>query len=175
MNAILLRQPLPKGALEKCAELYCAIWREPPWNEEFWKPEDVLQDLAKELAEPFAQIVLASTEKEVIGFTWGYRVSKEEMAEISGNNQLDYLFTRNAWIFYVDELGVESNFRQRGIGEKLSRELLCLARKDGANLALLRTDVLAKSARILYEKLGFQELLARDKKYPDRSYWMLAI
>lgn len=175
MNTSLLNQPLSKNTLEKCAQLYCAIWREPPWNEDFWKTEDVLQDLAKELSEPFAQIVLASAQEEIIGFTWGYQVSKEKMAEISGNNQLDYLFTRNARIFYVDELGVGSEFRQRGIGEKLSRELLRLAKKDSTNLVLLRTDVLATSARILYEELGFQELPVRDKKYPDRSYWMLAI
>lgn len=175
MNTLLLSPPLPQNALEKCAELYCAIWREPPWNEDFWKPEAVMRDLAKELAEPFAQIVLASAQEEIIGFTWGYQVSKEKMAEISGNNQMDFLFTKNARIFYIDELGVSSRYRQMGIGKDLSQKLLCLARESNANLVLLRTDILAVSARILYEKLGFQELPVRDKKYPDRSYWMLAI
>ena len=40
---------ISKDLLESWAKLYCEIWKEPPWNEDFWVPEKVAEDLTMEM------------------------------------------------------------------------------------------------------------------------------
>ncbi|MCG2690263.1 GNAT family N-acetyltransferase [Candidatus Parcubacteria bacterium] len=179
--------PFMKGL----AELYCQVWQEPPWNEDFWKPNEVIVDIREALKKPCAMgyIVMASayvtppiwgggsgtppTEKQyVAGFTLGYEVTKEEMVEISGHQQLNNLFNGTR-VFYIDELAIAKNHRQKGLATEISWRLLRFAESQGIGVVVLRTNKKAKAARALYQKLGFKELAIVDAVYQDRTYWAL--
>lgn len=163
--------------LRDCARLYCKIWREEPWTEDFWTPEAVMQDMRMELARSCAEGYLAVNEDDstVLGFTWGYAVSQPEMQIISGNGKLDFLFSSDDRVFYVDELGVAQWYRRLRLGNSLTANLLVAARAYDINLVTLRTDKRAEAARSLYQKIGFKDLLVEDPQYPDRTYWALSI
>jgi len=65
------------------AELYCEIWKEPPWNENFWTVERVMQDIQKELTRPNAVLFSATNDQGVVGFTWGYETTLSDLHRIS--------------------------------------------------------------------------------------------
>jgi len=164
-----------KNALgQKCAELYCRIWKEPPWCEDFWQPNDVLNTLKKELDKPAAACWLAITQtQEILGFTWGYGVNRYDLRKIAGNNQINYLFKDNKKVFYIDELGVDNKKRQKGLGKTLTIKLIDHAISHDYGKIALRTDIKAIPARIVYQRLGFKELDIKDANHPTRSYWLL--
>lgn len=169
----------PLSVLERCASLYCEIWKEPPWNEDFWTTEIVMQDLREELALQQSKALLAlSSDPEqndaVIGFTWGYRVTQEDMQRISGTLEMDQFF-QDAPVFYIDELGVDSKCRVNGVGRELTEDLLQWATDTGHKTVLLRTDLRAEAARVLYKRLGFVELDTLDANEHQRSYWVLEL
>ena len=164
-----------KKFLRKCARLYCEIWRESPWNENFWEVNNVIKDIKKQMKRPSAMGLVAFTDEKVVGFTWGYEVSKENLRKISGIKSLDILF-ENSRVFYIDELGVSSPFRKKKIGDQLSNSLIVNTHSSyGIQYFTLRTDVKAIAARNLYAKLGFVDLYIRDAKYPQRTYWLLKL
>lgn len=171
----MVKREVSEKVLNDCSKLYCNIWREPPWNEEFWKEEDVkadiLRDCDKEAADCFVAVLGESA--KVVGFTWGYMVSASHLNKISGS---DFFTLSDGFAnktFYVDELGVDSQSRGHGIGRHLSEALLGQAGIYGAESLVLRTDEKALAARALYKKLGFNEIPVRDAKYPGRTYWHL--
>lgn len=192
---------VPEEILRSCAELYCNVWKEAPWNEDFWKPEEVLVDISKEMSRQGADCFIAfyvaglgyceyenkhnlsekpiaRTEEErtrVLGFTWGYPVDAKEMRDISGNNYLDRWFTLGKKMFYVDELAVKNDYRGQKIGSELSRLLIKSAKSQGFRKAILRTDKKAVAAKRLYVKMGFRDLEIEDSTYPNRTYWLLEL
>lgn len=160
--------------IEECASLYCGIFRESPWNEE-WEANIVSRDMREQATIFGFQGLMATEEGEVIGFTWGYIISEQDMRRSAGHDKLDFLFTKGKKIFYVDELGVDSAHRGRGIGKKMSQGLIDLARNSAATTIILRTDKKAEAARDLYLRLGFEDLLIEDNVYKDRTYWRLDV
>jgi len=162
--------------IKKCAHLYCEIWREPPWCENFWVPEQVVEDIVSQINKSDSKFFLACSpafpHPEVIGFTWGYRVTVEEMQKICASDQLNILFSDGKAVFYIDELGVALNYRKKGVGKKLSILLLNSLNPGKIHRVTLRTDIAAVAARTLYTKIGFKELSTRDANYPDRTYWV---
>lgn len=162
--------------IERCAELYCSIWKEPPWNEDFWRPKEVEQTMLKELEKDEAVAIFGIAETfDVYGFTWGYKVDIEAMGIIAGHDELDKRFAPDSKVFYLDELGVRYDQRRHGVGEFISRLLLREIAEKRFTSVILRTDVRAVPARNLYGKLGFLELSILDKTYSDRSYWIKTI
>jgi len=172
--------------MEQCSELYCQIWKEPPWCEDFWVPEEVRQTLSKELELPGAVCVLAANEYTqhpyteydddkycVLGFTWGYSVSQEDLRRIAGHEGLDFVFENTPRAFYIDELGVDPGKRLKGVGRQLTTLLLDHARGQGHRRIVLRTDLRAVPARALYSHLGFTELDVKDAQHENRTYWLL--
>jgi ribosomal protein S18 acetylase RimI-like enzyme len=173
----LVKGQVSADTLKKCTELYCSIWREPPWNEEFWKPEEVVSDILRDMKNEAADCFIATTVDtgRVLGFTWGYMASGKFLNEISGS---DYFTTNPSFLnknYYVDELGVDSECRGMGIGKRLSIALMENAAAHSASSLVLRTDEKAIAARALYSKLGFNEIPVRDAKHPDRTYWHLIL
>ncbi|EKE11613.1 MAG: GCN5-related N-acetyltransferase [uncultured bacterium] len=176
MNFIdLISGQLEKIVIEKTAELYCQVWKEPPWNEDFWIASEVQKDMEREFTKKNANAVFALDERSgaVCGFSWGYEVSKKEMQAISNGHILDDFLDDRERYFYIDELGVDSRYRTKGIGRKISEWLIESARRNDFVKILLRTNEKALPARFLYAKLGFKELLARDAKFSERTYWIL--
>ena len=165
---------LNENLARKCAQLYCQVWKEPPWCEDFWQAEDVLANLKVELAKPRALCWLAtSARQEVIGFSWGYGVNRDDLTKISGNSQLAQSLNGTAELFYVDELGVNIKKRQHGVGKRLTRQLIDYAANCGYSKIILRTDIRAIPARTLYAHLGFKELTVQDSAHQTRNYWLL--
>jgi hypothetical protein len=41
--------------LKSAAKLYCQIWQEPPWNEDFWTVDGVIKDLDDQIQRPGAK------------------------------------------------------------------------------------------------------------------------
>jgi len=163
-----------RSKFQEIARIYCQIWKEPPWNEDFWTEEAVVEDLQKQSKKPGALILAASNgSAEIVGFTWGYKTSIADMAEISG-------LSEDLWegiigkdnSFYIDELGVDIGSRGKGIGTALAEELLKEVSRDGIKCVLLRTDTRATPARRVYEKVGFRELPIRDANHENRTYWL---
>jgi len=174
MEIVSFRQA-SSSLIFKCAELYCEIWKEPPWNEDFWKPEEVRLEIDQQLQKACAEGFLCVDNEAVKGFTWAYSVTRKEMEAICGSRRLDVLFSNQHQVFYIDELAVSRFSRRQGIGESLTRAVLSELKKYGPCLITLRTDKKALAARSLYQKLGFKDLLIEDKQYPDRTYWILGI
>lgn len=165
--------------MQSLAEVYCDIWSEPPWNEDFWRPDQVLNDLRSYLKKPGARGFVALAQErglgqaKLAGFCWGYIVNQSDLRDISSSQDLDQLFTENKSIFYFSELGVAKDWRNQGIGKGLSVRLIDATRAMGCQTIILRTDVKAHAARALYERQGFQEISVRDGKHTDRTYWVL--
>lgn len=112
---------------------------------------------------------------EVVGFTWGYEVDIPDVRRISGVHDWDAVFftaKRLRKVFYIDDLGVASEWRGRGIARKLTERLLRKARERGMDVATLRTDKDAFPARSLYKGLGFYELPVQDAEHKNRTYWV---
>lgn len=175
INFNFIEENFPQRILRDVAKLYCNIFSEFPWDEN-WDEEEVLGGMKKELQKPFARMVIAvaAENDKAIGFSWGYEVSESDLLEISGNSVLvDFIFRIPNRVFYIDELGVAPSFRGKGIGKKISQILLEYAKKSGFSAIVLRTDIKAKAARVLYKELGFTELMQRDAVHQERSYWIL--
>lgn len=160
---------LTSNLIDSWARLYCKIWLDAPWFEDFWKPEEVIRDFRSEMSQQDAVGYIAVDGDEVVGFTHGYSVDKVELRAITGNDLLDPFVTDR--VFYVDELGVDLKYRGAGISRQLTTHLLSAV---SISTVLLRTDKNAHAARALYQKLGFKELPVHDSKYSDRTYWLLA-
>lgn len=170
-------QEFEEKEYQKVADLYCDIWKEPPWNEDFWTTEKVISDIQKEMAHPWATMLIitvmnGSLQNKCAGFTWGYEVSLNDLREISGTDALDKIFSNGKRVFYIDEFGVRSVVRNQGIGKRLSNTLVQRAQDIGCTIITLRTDIEAQAAKAVYSKIGFEEINVHDTQYKRRTYWL---
>ena len=165
----------PMETLHQWAGCYCEIWRESPWNEDFWRPEEVIKDFRGLMLKPEAAAFLAVQSGEIAGFTLGYSVSSKELQVIAGNNLMDHLFEKHDRVFYIGELGVAAQYRGQRISLDLTTSLIQVVQATGLKAIVLRTHMKAHIARHVYEKLAFTELNVHDAKYPERTYWLLEV
>jgi ribosomal-protein-alanine N-acetyltransferase len=75
------------------------------------------------------------------------------------------------WLI-VDEIHIATvatahNFRGKGIGERLMKQLLRDAYKEGARKSFLEVRRSNEAARRMYQKLGYQEDGVRPRYYED--------
>lgn len=175
----LKEEELPESIVSQCAKLYCEVWKEEPWNEDFWTLEGVCkkieEDIEKAGSEFFVSLEAASAKMLVTGFTWGYSFDYEQIKKISTCPELLKHFNSLKKVFYVAELGVDIKFRRFGTGKKLSKTLIKKVVDNGFDCIILRTDVKANEARALYIKLGFKELPVYDPEFRDRTYWIMTL
>ena len=191
----ILRVDLVKiisDVFESWAQLYCEIWKEPPWNEEFWNAKSVKMDFVSELSRLHGEaflaidnctlsfenpdgIVFSRPGQKTVGFTHGYSVSCYEMRMIAGSGILNFLFKKDQRVYYIDELGVAKDYRGQHISLMLTKLMLQTISSHGIKTVALKTDKDAAVARSLYMKLGFKEVVGIDAKYPNRTYWVLQL
>ncbi len=69
---------------------------------------------------------------------------------------------------HVMNLCVDPPFQRRGLGARILRRLLRLARHRGADVAFLEVRPSNFAARTFYEKMGFIRSAVRDAYYPAR-------
>ena len=144
-------------------KLYKKIWKEVPWKENFWTDEMVNEDINYALNQKDFIGKLALKISDVKGFTWGYYLPKEKFP---------FLDLKDA--VYVDELGVEKKFRNKGIGTRLTNMLINDARNLGYGKVTLRTDINGGAYKF-YLDLGFVDMKIKDPKYPQRTYMIKTI
>lgn len=106
----------------------------------FDKPVDPVQ-LAAFVADANHEMIFAMAGKKVIGMA-------------SGNVMLH---PDKQPAFFVNEVGVNEDMQQRGIGTALSQRLLDVARARGCQGIWLATEVDNLEARALYRKLKARE------------------
>lgn len=163
----------PAGdTLAKCAELYCQVWTEPPWDENDWNLAEVMASLGQLSRDASAIFIMSLARGNPTGFTIGYPLSASGLAAKGGTQRLAGLCRGCGEVFYIADLGVSSTNRGLGLGQMLSEKLLAEAEDRGYTRFVLRTDVNALPARILYTKLGFSDTGIADANYPSRTYWI---
>ena len=69
----------------------------------------------------------------------------------------------------LNDLYVDTNYRRKGIGEKLIKTAMEFAKNDNANFVELSTAVDNYSAQSVYEKIGFK------KQEPDTAFYTYRI
>jgi ribosomal-protein-alanine N-acetyltransferase len=67
----------------------------------------------------------------------------------------------------IENIAVSSPARKRGLGTRLLRELLDLARAQGAEAVVLEVRESNRAARALYHKWSFRESSRRKDYYHD--------
>lgn len=67
--------------------------------------------------------------------------------------------------FEFTKMGVDENFRRKGIAEKLSYASFLKAKELGAKTIILYSNSILKGAILLYEKLGFQHMPVINSGY----------
>ncbi|MES9835884.1 MAG: ribosomal protein S18-alanine N-acetyltransferase [gamma proteobacterium symbiont of Ctena orbiculata] len=68
---------------------------------------------------------------------------------------------------HILNICIDPAWQGKGLGMKLARRLLKIARQHGAEMAYLEVRVGNKAAIGLYQKLGFVEIGQRPGYYPD--------
>ena len=166
LSLVSLRDVLGnRGIRKSLIDLYKEIWKEPPWDENFWTDELVNEDIKFALSQKdFSGKAALQTDGGlyVVGFTWGYQLPK---------GQFPFLipFFDEEETFYIDELGVAKPFRGRGTGSKISQLLEEDVDKFGYPSMTLRTDV-GGVAYPFYMNRDYVDIGVRDPKYPQRAY-----
>jgi len=167
--------------MRKCAELYCRIWKEPPWEESYWIPPMFMAQIRTAFARRGYVGLLAlcadnpGVYASVVGFIWGYLARSGDITDVSSNQCLpDSIFRLYPEVFYLAELGVDPAYRNRGIGTQLSRDLIDKLKGQGSQPISLRTHIDDIPGRNIYAGLGFEELPIADRQFSPHTYWLLA-
>jgi ribosomal protein S18 acetylase RimI-like enzyme len=159
--------------VESLNQLYCEVWKEPPWEEFFWTHEIVEKYIDDTRSKPNSIWLLIKTGEQLIGFALGYEVDQVMMQEISGHSGLDHLFDNKRRVFYDAEVAVLTKHRRNGLGSKLILEKVRFAKQVGCQTIVVRTK--AESAKIMLTKLGFHDTMISDGSDPERTYWQLEL
>lgn len=163
--------PLEKSVISELSGIYPEPWKEKPWNEFFTIKEanEIIREAFNQKG--FIGFIAKNDEGQIVGFTWGYLMSSVELSVYAGWNK-EMVYDK---VFYLAELGVLKEFRGEGIGLTLSKKLMGKV----SDRVVLRTDDVAKTAIVLYRKLGFVPLVdsngeqLTDSKHRSRLYWWL--
>lgn len=132
-------KPLKEEDLDACTQAFVDIFNDDPWNDE-WTFERARQYISDFYHTPHFVGVLAMENDQVVGFIYGV-----VRAWWSGSE------------FYINEMGVRSEYRNQGIGRALLEQLeKALEGQNVDNFALL-TDR-GMPAEIFYQKNGFRAI-----------------
>ncbi len=175
-------QEFSKQDLQSVIELYKTAFAEPPWNES-WSTEAILGDLEMAQSQSNFIMVVAKVEGSVVGFAWGYDVPMEKFPFL--NAAVPSILNCS----YMDEIAVDSAFRNKGVGRKLvdgyaqlvsskpGYEARKALRIDEVALGVvLRTDVNNVASMKLFCREGFAPVKdaegceMMDPEYPTRIY-----
>ena len=172
-----------RGALRReVAELYSDIFKEKPWKENF-RPEEVMMLMAEQFDGPRPVITLAIIDysikhrRKVVGFTWMYEIFEHDLKEGTRfSPELGFLFRGQKKVFYFQEVGTRKEYRNKGIGEKLTRRLLKKGKKKGSGFVVLSTNSKATAAKSMFSRVGFNDSgIVRPPKELNRTYWILEL
>jgi GNAT superfamily N-acetyltransferase len=102
---------------------------------ERWPMSTIISDFYREMEKPDSICAIAQSDGQVIGFSWGYRISADpdldrhlDAPDLHKSLQGDF--------FYLDECALMPSWQGRGIGKLLVNYILCEQRQKWV---LLRT------------------------------------
>lgn len=162
--------------MEEVAKLYSEIFREAPWNENFTQAE-AMEIMVEQFNRPQALAIAALIDEKVRGFTWVYEIFQSDLKENTRHPlALSFLFKGGKRVFYFQEVGVKTDFRRQGIGERLTQEILERAKNLDADVMVLSTNREALPALQMFSRLGFRDSgIVRPPKELGRTYWILRL
>lgn len=108
---------------------------------------------------PWSRELIVNEFAKDISLRLGFELRGRIVAQSFSHLVLDELHILN--------LAVAPEFRKKGIGGKLLKELLLEAQRRGANHALLEVRVGNDAARALYRGFGFEQVGIRKAYYAD--------
>lgn len=147
--------------LRQLIRLYQQAFAEPPWNET-WSDEDVEKDLRFALSQSQPIVLVAMDNETLVGTSWGYKLPLEKFPFLRGRV--------NPSCSYMDEMAVNAQIRQQGIGKMLGNAYFTEARQQKIPEIVLRTDERNNASMALFRSLGFNLLGVRDPQYNNRQY-----
>ena len=110
-----------------------------------WSRESFRQELTRNVA---ARYLVAQEDGRVIGYAGAWIILDES---------------------HITNIAVAENARGRGIGRKMTEELLQLLSNLGASYATLEVRVSNQRAQNLYKRLGFISVGKRKRYYEDNN------
>lgn len=81
---------------------------------------------------------------------------KNKVIGVSQLNFLTYLTYQGGHRAQIEGVRIDSNYRSKGIGKKLFKHLIELARKEGCHMVQLTTNQSRTNAYHFYQQLGFE-------------------
>jgi ribosomal-protein-alanine N-acetyltransferase len=111
-----------------------------PWHEVTFRGEILNEGIS------FPLVAVHKTEKRIVGYIVYWLIKDEIM---------------------VNNIAVDPDFRRRGVGEAILREVLENIRREGVVFVSLEVRISNNAARALYEKLGFRLLGIRENYYSN--------
>ena len=161
---------IPDDQILSAAELYCRIWKEEPWKED-WTIDRATEKLVNILKHNNSLLMFGVLENKVCGFAGGKSISQKDLDERTKKSLADIITSDD--IYSIAEIGVDSSYRGQGLGKKLLGELIdqVIAKNKDAKF-VLHTDIKAESAKRLYESLGFKHTDIMDSSLQTHTYWV---
>lgn len=138
--------------------MYQAAFAEPPWNEA-WSANDVENDLRFAEAQQDSIVLVAQDGRELLGFTWGYRISLVKFPFLDG------LVDDRA--NYMDEIAVSRRLRRQGVGKLLVMTYLEAVERRGLPSSVLRTDERNPASMGLFARMGYLPLKDKERTVYD--------
>ncbi|WP_298870479.1 GNAT family N-acetyltransferase [uncultured Microbacterium sp.] len=96
------------------------------------------------------EVWVALTDGVIVGTVWTPRPG-ERLSPLAEEGELDFR-----------QLAVAPSARGRGVGERLTRHVLDLARERGASRVVMNSGPEMLGAHALYRKMGFRRLTERE-------------
>jgi len=128
-------------------------------------PEKAAERIGYYLGHPNAWELILRKESELIGCTFAYEKSRDELLkEVSG---ADKLLEDGDRVFEIREVGIKPQYRGKHNGQKIMEEIMEEAKQKGATKLVLSTFP-GTVAHKLYKKLGFKEV--SDQQDPKNFY-----
>ncbi|MFH1174947.1 MAG: GNAT family N-acetyltransferase [archaeon] len=140
-------------------QIYQSAFSEPPWNET-WTREQVIEDLDYALSQDFPVVLVAQVGENIVGFQWGYRLPDGKFPFLE----------RKGEIMYGDDLAVLKEYRREGIATRLKETSFTMARQNGMEYSVLRTDVNNPSSMGLNKKLGYTPVVQNGRALYDPEF-----
>ncbi len=169
-NTYKQSESVPDDQIISAAELYCRIWKEEPWNED-WTVDRATKKLLNILSHDDSLLILGISDNKVRGFVSGKSISLKNLDKRTKKSLKDVIDSND--IYSIAEIGVDSSCRGQGLGKKLLGGLIdqvITKNKDAKFVS--HTDTKAESAKRLYENLGFRDTNILDSSLPTHTYWV---
>lgn len=151
------------------ADTYQQVFSGEPWNEDGMWPKSRVEEifnLSKNQKGFKSKLLVDNSKDVVVGFTWGYDIPKEQVADINFEKIYSSLpdFYKDG--FWMCDTGVRKEFQGKGLAQVLFSEMLNL----GVDKVVSRTinPALIRARNIVY---GECKNLGNDPVYNDRKIY----